>query len=118
MKNTLSIAQRNRIVEEHLWCIDATIQRNQPLMKATRMDYDDVYQQLAIRLIHAVSGFDPNKGNLKQHLFAQLQYELLNCKRPYRLHGITGAPADFRGKVISLSSIRETSPLYETIMAA
>lgn len=118
MKNTLSIAERNHIVEEHLWCIDVVISRNWPLIKAARLERDDVYQQLAVRLIKAVAGFDPDKGNIGQHIFAQLQYELLSCKKPYRLYGITGAPEDMKGKVISIDSLNEKSPLYCRVKAA
>lgn len=118
MKNNYSIAQRNEIVEDHLWCIGAVMKKNAVLIRAAHMDRDDVYQQLAVRLIRAVATFDPDKGNLEQHIFAQLQYEILNCKDARRLTGITNAPADFRGKVISLDAIRETSPLYEAALAA
>ena len=54
MKNNYSIAQRNAIVEANLWCIDSVIRQNRPLMRAARLEYDDVYQQLALRLIRAV----------------------------------------------------------------
>lgn len=77
MKNNYSIAQRNAIVEANLWCIDNVIRQNRPLMRAARLEYDDVYQQLALRLIKAVAGYDPEKGRLEQHIFAQLKYELL-----------------------------------------
>lgn len=117
MKNNYSIAQRNEIVEEHLWCIDTVIRQNRPLMLAAHLDYDDVYQQLSIRLIRAVAGFDPEKGELKQHIFAQLKFELLNCKQPYRLHGITGLPKNYRGKIISIDTIHEASPLYAELAA-
>ena len=53
MKNNYSIAQRNAIVEANLWCIDSVIRQNRPLMRAARLEYDDVYQQLALRLIKA-----------------------------------------------------------------
>ena len=49
MKNNYSIAQRNAIVEANLWCIDSVIRQNRPLMRAARLEYDDVYQQLALR---------------------------------------------------------------------
>lgn len=62
MKNNYSIAQRNAIVEDHLWCIDSIIQKNRPLMRAARLEYDDVYQQLAIRLIKAVAGYAHGDG--------------------------------------------------------
>ena len=39
MKNNYSIAQRNAIVEDHLWCIDSIIQKNRPLMRAARLEY-------------------------------------------------------------------------------
>ena len=92
----INIQKRNRIVENHLWCIDAVMKENAALIKAAHLDRDDVYQQLSLRLIRAVEGFDPQKGILAQHIFAQLKYELLNCKSAYRTTGITGAPAHYR----------------------
>ena len=94
MKNCYSIAERNRIVEENLHRIDRTIRRNRALMKAAHLDRDDVYQQLAIRLIRAVDTFDPDKGELAQHLNAQLQYEMLSCKDSRQPYGFTGVPYD------------------------
>ena len=76
MNNNYTIAQRNALVEKYLWCIDTVIRKNRPLMRAARLEYDDVYQQLALRLIRAVAGFDPQKGTLQQHIFAQLRMEL------------------------------------------
>jgi len=106
MKNSYSIAERNRIVEENLSMIDRTISRNYALMKAARLDYDDVYQQLALRLIRCVENFDLDKGTLHSHIRCQLQYEMLNCKSPLRLTGITGAPAGFRrSSVLALETV-------------
>ena len=76
MNNNYTIAQRNALVEKYLWCIDTVIRKNRPLMRAAQLEYDDVYQQLALRLIRAVAGFDPQKGTLQQHIFAQLRMEL------------------------------------------
>ena len=44
MKNNYSIAERNRIVEEHLYCIDRVIRQNYTLIRAAHLDRDDVYQ--------------------------------------------------------------------------
>lgn len=119
MKNNYSIAQRNAIVEDHLWCIDSILQKNRPLMRAARLEYEDVYQQLSIRLIKAIAGYDPAKGDLKQHIFAQLKYELLNCKSAYRLYGVTSAPKEFHwDNIISLDELPEDSGLYEQALAA
>lgn len=57
----ITIKKRNRIVEEYLWCIDRVIRQNWHLIEAAHLDRDDVYQDLAIRLIRAVAGYDPKK---------------------------------------------------------
>ena len=119
MKNNYSIAQRNAIVEANLWCIDSVIRQNRPLMGAARLEYDDVYQQLALRLIKAVAGYDPEKGRLEQHIFTQLKYELLSCRSAYRLCGMTGTPHSFRkSPLISIDALSEDSSLYEEALAA
>ena len=88
-------------------------------MRAARLEYDDVYQQLALRLIKAVAGYDPEKGRLEQHIFAQLKYELLSCKSAYRLCGMTGTPHSFRkSHIISIDALSENSGLYEEALAA
>jgi len=113
------LSERNCVVEEHLHCIDTVIWQNWPLIEAARLERDDVYQQLAIRLIRCVDTYDPAKGNLKKRIYAQLKYELLNCKEVRRLTGITGAPKDFRkGNIISLDAIGEDSGLYDELAAA
>ena len=113
MKNNYSLAERNRIVEEYLPYVD------QALIRAARLEYDDVYQQLSIRLIRAVSTYDPDKGELGAHIWAQLRFELLNCKTPRRLCGMTELPSDFRREnIISFDSIREDSEWYEQAVAA
>lgn len=76
MKNNFTISQRNAIVEDHLWCIDSVMKENRTLIRAARLEADDVYQQLALRLIQAVMSYDPQKDNLEQHIFAQLRREL------------------------------------------
>ena len=75
MKNNFTISQRNAIVESHLWCIKAVMKQNRALIRAAKLDTDDVYQELALRLIRAVMSYDPEK-NLEQHIFAQLRMEL------------------------------------------
>ena len=43
MKNEYQVSERNAIVEDHLWCIDSVIRQNYTLIKAARLDLDDVY---------------------------------------------------------------------------
>ena len=40
MNNNYTIAQRNALVEKHLWCIDTVIRKNRPLMRAAQLEYD------------------------------------------------------------------------------
>ena len=119
MNNNYSLTQRNERVEKYLWCIDTVIRKTRARMGAAQLEYDDVYQQLALRLIKAVAGFDPQKGTLQQHIFAQLKYEILNCKSACRLCGLTSAPKEYRKKdMVSLDALSESDPLYERAMAA
>ena len=113
MKNTYSIAQRNALVEEYLPCIDTVMRRNRRLIRENRLDPEDVYQQLALRLIKAVGSFDPDKGELKTHVTAQLRYELLNCLDPRRRFGVTDAPRSFGREVISFEAYRDSTEQRE-----
>lgn len=119
MKNFISITRRNELVEEYLWCIDSVIHQNYAKIQAARLERDDVYQALAVRLIQAIGRFDPNKGcSMKTYIFKQLQYELLNCNSPQVKFGIRNAPYGLRGPVISLEALSESQPYWETTMAA
>lgn len=106
MDETDAIARRNAIVEEHLPCIVSVMRRNRELIRAARLEWADVYQQLALRLIWAVDSFDPAKGTLKQHIYAQLRFELMYCKAPRRRYGLTDAPPTLgRGAFVSYEAI-------------
>ena len=101
----MTLSQRNTIVEQHLWCIEKVIRQNWRFIEAAHLDRDDVYQDLAIRLIRAVAGYDPKKGKLEQHIISQLHYELLNCKSALKRYGFRDAPYDLRGAVVSLDAL-------------
>lgn len=94
MKNTYTIEERNRIVEEHLWCVKAVMRQNNAVIRAARMDRDDVYQQLCLRLILAAGRYDPEKSELSGYILRQLQYELLSCKTSHMPCGIKNAPKE------------------------
>ena len=109
MKWTITTQERNALVETHLGCIWWTINKNRRLISAAGLDDEDVFQQLAIRMIRAVENYDPDKGkDLEQHIFAQLQYEVLNCKDAAKLYGIKGAPYGARDLTVSLDALVET----------
>ena len=84
---------------------------------ATERDRDAMASCFAME--EAVAGYDPEKGRLEQHIFAQLKYELLSCRSAYRLCGMTGAPHSFRkSHIISIDTLSENSGLYEETLAA
>ena len=95
MHNNYSIAERNKIVEEHLWCIDTVMKQERKLIASARLDSDDVYQQLAERLIRSVRTFDPGKGELVPYVMEQLRRELRSMDTPLARYGITDAPRSF-----------------------
>lgn len=108
MKWTITTQERNALVETHLGCVWWTINKNRRLISAAGLDDEDVFQQLAIRMIRAVENYDPDKGkDLEQHIFAQLQYEVLNCKDGAKLYGIKGAPYGARDLTVSLDALVE-----------
>lgn len=115
----MTISECNKTVEQYLWCIDSVIGQNYAKIQAARLERDDVYQALAVRLIRAVDRYDPSKGcSLKHHIFVQLKYELLTCNSPQMKFGLQSAPYGLRGPVISLEALSEECPYWETTLAA
>lgn len=109
----LSPEERNALVLSYLWCIDSVIRQNYSLMQAAHLDQDDVYQSLALRLIHAVERYKPGARSLKGYIFTQLKYELLNCKSARRRYGFSSAPYDLRGAIVSLEALAVADPCWE-----
>ncbi len=103
----MSIEERNKQVEEHLWCIDSVIHQNYCLVQAAHLDRDDVYQALALRLIRAVELYRPGARSLKGYIFMQLKFELLTCKSAKVRYGLCATPYDLRGAVMSLDALEE-----------
>lgn len=109
VKWSITTQERNNLVETHLGAIWWTINKNRRLISAAGLDDEDVFQQLAVRMIRAVENYDPDKGkNLEQHIFAQLQYEVLSCKDAAKLYGMKGAPYGARNLTVSLDALAES----------
>lgn len=83
--------RRNEIFMENEDMIRRTIRRHWPLLCALRLDVDDVYQELAIAALNAIDGFDPRRSDsVRVHIWAKLQYAVLDIKRQSCPCGITG----------------------------
>lgn len=114
----MEIYERNKIVEQHLWCIDCVIRQNMALIAGAHLDKEDVYQALAERMIRAVSRYDAARGrSLKGYICDQLRFELLTCAGPKAKYGFVGAPYRIPDIVISMESYVKSN-LYGESMAA
>lgn len=115
----MTLSQRNTLVEKYLWCIDSVIWQNETLIIGAHLDWEDVYQSLALRLIQAIGRYDPTKGrSLKGYIFDQLKFELLTCSSPRAKYGFREAPYHLYDAVISMDSLAETDPYWESRIAA
>lgn len=118
---TLTIPQRNSLVQEYLWCIDSVIKQNYSLIKAAHLDQDDVYQSLALRLIRAVELYDPNREGgktLKNYIFMSLRFALRTCSSSRAQYGFREAPHYLPNAVVSISELEESDPCWESRIAA
>lgn len=117
----LSIAQRNALVEQHLWCIDSVMRQNYTMIRAARLEWDDVYQSLAVRLIRAVDLYDPAKkvnGSLKGYIFMSLGFALRTCSSSRAQYGFRDAPHYLPHAVASIEALAESDPYWEMRVAA
>lgn len=120
MEGTIrSIEQRNQLVEQHFWCIDAVIHQNYTLIASAHLELEDVYQALAERLIRAVGRYDPTKGrSLKGYICDQLKYELLTCGSARAQYGFTEAPYYLRKAVVSIEELTRQDSCWEYALVA
>ena len=106
MKNNYSIEERNHIVEEHLWCIEAVVRHNRKAIRAAGLDEDDASQDLSLRLIHAVGRYEQEEGDLCSYLFMELQDEMIQSLSRERAKGLAGIGSAWKQIAIqSLDSI-------------
>ena len=114
MKNNYSVEERNRIVEEHLWCVDTVISRNERKIRSAQLESDDVRQELCIRLIRAAAKYAKSFGDLRDFIFAELEQEMRLQLAMHDTHGLTGASAvGGRIEVVPLSYARRTAACDE-----
>ena len=100
---TNTITERNRIVETHLWCIDAVMQACPKAVRKTCMEREDVYQQLALRLVQAVDRYDPVKAGLVEYIFSELKAELRACAVPSQRPTLLNP-----GNIIPFEAVRQS----------
>ena len=88
----MEVTIRNELFIQYEPVVKWAIRHNRQLIRALRLDTDDVYQDFCIAAMKAIEGFDSQKSDsLKTHLVSRLQYEARNLKRRYIPHGVTSA---------------------------
>lgn len=86
---------RNQIFMENEDLISCVMRRNYPLLRALRLEWDDVYQELAVAMLNAINTFDPARSEcLQSHIWMKLQYAVLDIKRRCNPHGMTAMRND------------------------
>lgn len=86
----MDFTTRNDTFLENEAMLRRVMRRNLPLIHALRLEWDDVYQELAIAALHAIDSFDPNRSEcIQAHIWMQLQYAILTIERRNRPGGIT-----------------------------
>lgn len=104
----LSIEERNDFVLQYMDYAKSMISHMWPVVAATRMDTEDLLQELAERLIRAIDTYDPTKGaSLKTHIHQALRCEILTNADETRARGITEIPDKTRITVCSYNAMEE-----------
>jgi len=87
----MDINTRNEIVINYEYLIKMVINRNITLIKALRLDTEDVYQELMISMLNAIEKYDSTRSDsIPAYLYAKLQYSILDMRRRHKPCGLTG----------------------------
>ena len=99
----MDFTERNEIFMDNEGMIHRVMRRNWSLICAMRLDWDDVYQELAMAALNAIETFDPMRSEcIQDHIWMKLQYAILTIKRQYRPCGLTGFGKQPRPVIVSL----------------
>ena len=89
----MTIEDRNYLFEEKAYLVNVTMNKHRGLLRACRMEDDDVYQELSLRLLDAIGKYDPDKcPNMDAYIMLRLRYHLWNLKACSKRTGVVGAP--------------------------
>ena len=99
----MDFIERNEIFMDNEGMIRRVMRRNWALICAMRLDWDDVYQELAMAALDAIDTFDPMRSEcIQAHIWMKMQYAVLDIKRRYRPCGLTSFDKQRRPVVVSL----------------
>ncbi len=102
----MDINIRNNYLLNHEHLINAAIRRNWCLLKALKLETDDVFQELAMAMLKAIDGFNPSlSSSMDAHITARLQFAVLDLKKKHKPAGMTG----LSGARVTVTSIESCS---------
>ena len=86
---TMSIEDRNYLFEEKVYLVNVTMNKYRGLIRACRMEDEDVYQELSLRLLNAIADYSPAKcPDMDAYLMLQMRCCLLNLKAHSKRAGV------------------------------
>lgn len=89
----MTMEDRNYLFEEKQYLINVAMNKHHHLIRVCRMEPDDVYQELSIKLLKALEKYDESKcANLDAYLTLQLRFCILDMKACGKLTGVPEAP--------------------------
>jgi len=98
-------SERNRLFEEKIPLIDQVVKKHQARIAISGLCREDVWQDLALKMLCLLDGYDPGKcPNLDGYLVQQLNYEVLRLTVPSERYGIPHAPRKKNFRVFSLDA--------------
>jgi len=84
---------RNYTFEEKRYIIGNVMYRKAAMIRAARLDRDDVYQELSLRMLQLLDAYDPERCcNLDAYLTEMLKYHLYSLNRGSKRAGMPEAP--------------------------
>jgi DNA-directed RNA polymerase specialized sigma24 family protein len=97
----------------HEYLINRALNRNIALIKALRLEPEDVYQDLMISMLNAIEEYDSMRSHsIAAHLYAKIQYAILDMKRRHKPCGITGT-GNNRVSLVSIEYYYEDGGAYD-----
>ena len=94
---------RNNAFESNRHLLHGCIKRNYPLISALRLEVEDVFQDLSLRMCRSIERFDKDQcRSLPFFLYHELQHEILNMRRRHKPYGMVGVPRDTSPDVVYL----------------
>lgn len=107
-RKPLPIKKRNELLEEFMDLPGTIIRDNWPLVAATRMEVEDLKQELLLRAMQAIETYDPDGGaSLRTHLNTAMQYHLMRLAKAASARGMTHVPKGVRVTFCSVEAMSE-----------